>query len=240
MKIDILTLFPEMFSGPFDKSIIKRAQEQGLVEICINHLRGWASDKHKTVDDRPFGGGVGMILKVDIIDKAVKALKNSNPTKETKTKVILMDTGGKKFIQKYAVRLSKLDHLILIAGHYEGVDNRVHTKIADEVYSIGDYILTGGEIPTMVLVDSIVRLIPGVLDKVDATKYESFSTHYSLPTTHYSLLEHPQYTRPEKYLEWKVPKVLLSGNHAEIEKWKMEQSLIKTKKLRPDLLDTNK
>ena len=130
--------------------------------------------------------------------------------------------------------------MILIAGHYEGVDNRVHTKIADEVYSIGDYILTGGEIPTMVLVDSIVRLIPGVLDKVDATKYESFSTHYSLPTTHYPLLEHPQYTRPEKYLEWKVPKVLLSGNHAEIEKWKMEQSLIKTKKLRPDLLDTNK
>jgi len=231
MKIDILTLFPEMFKGPFDESIIRRAQEKGLVEIKIHNLRDWAEDKHKTVDDRPFGGGVGMILKVDTIDRAVASLKKNIKS----TKVILLDAAGTRFTQKDAKRLSKLQYLILIAGHYEGVDFRVHQHIADEVISTGDYILTGGELPAMVVADAIIRLIPGVLEKPEATQHESFSlaTNYKLPA---STLEYPQYTRPENYKGWKVPKVLLSGNHKEIERYRHEQALKRTKQKRPDLL----
>lgn len=229
MKIDILTLFPKMFSGPFKESIIKRAVDKEFVKIDIHDLRKWTTDKHRSVDDRPFGGGVGMIMKVDVIEKAVRDLKSKSRALST-TKVILLDAGGKKFSQKKAMELSRLDHLIFIAGHYEGVDYRIHKYIADEIISIGDYILTGGEIPTMVLIDSIVRLVPGVIVKSEATKYESFYDN---------LLEYPQYTRPEKYLEWKVPKVLLSGNHKEIEQWKKDQSITKTKKLRPDIIKKN-
>lgn len=234
MKIDILTLFPEMFKGPFDESIIKRAQEKNLVEIYIHNLRNWAENKHKTVDDRPFGGGIGMVMKIDTIDKAVNNLKKKN--KKSKPKVILLDTKGKIFTQNIAHKLSTINHLILICGHYEGVDHRVHDHVADEVISIGDYILTGGEIPAMVLTDSIVRLIPGVLDKEDATKFESFSPYNLQPTNDKLLLEYPQYTRPKRYLEWKVPKVLLSGNHMEIEKWRKRQSLKLTKRIRPELI----
>jgi len=228
MIIDILTLFPDMFNGPFDDSIIKRAKDKGFAQINVHDLRKWTSDKHKTVDDRPFGGGVGMIIKVDVVDKAIKELKSKAYSKNLNTKVVLLDAGGNKFTQNNAIELSKIEHLIFIAGHYEGVDYRVHEHIADEVISIGDYILTGGEIPAMVLVDSIVRVVPGVIVKEDATKFESFSGPLKL-------LEYPQYTRPEKYLEWKVPKVLLSGNHKEIEKWKQEKSLAKTNKVRPEL-----
>ena len=222
MKIDILTLFPKMFKGPFDESILRRAQDNGLVEINIHDLRSWAKDKHKTVDDKPYGGGTGMVMKVDIIDTAVSDLKKKN------TKVILLDPTGKKFTQSMARDLSKLKHLILIAGHYEGIDHRVHEHISDEIISIGDYVLTGGEIPTMVLVDAMVRLVPGVLSKEEATKFESFSEK--------GILEHPQYTRPENYKGWKVPEVLLKGNHKEIEKWRLGKSLARTKKIRPDLL----
>jgi len=225
MKIDILTLFSDMFKGPFDESIIKRAQDKGLVEINILNLRNWAKDKHKTVDDRPFGGGVGMIMKVDVLDRAIQTLKS----KKMKTKVILLDAGGKKFTQKEAKRLSKMKHLILIAGHYEGVDFRVHEKIADEVISIGDYVLTGGELPAMVLTDAIVRLLPKVLKNPSAVVFESFS-----PSAY---LEYPQYTRPESYKGWQVPKVLLSGNHKEIEKWRLNKSIKKTKERRPDLFE---
>ena len=230
MKIDILTLFPNMFHGPFDESIVKRARDKGLVDITVHNLRDWAGDKHKTVDDRPYGSGVGMILKVEVLDKAVSQLE----MKDSDTKVILLDAGGKKFTQKDAKRLSKSEHLILIAGHYEGVDYRVHKKIADEVMSIGDYVLTGGELPAMVITDSIVRLIPKVLEKSEATVFESFSPTSNIqhPT---SILEYPQYTRPEVYKGWKVPKILLSGNHKEIEKWRKEQSIERTKKARPDL-----
>lgn len=227
MIIDILTLFPNMFKGPFDESIIKRAQDKSLVEINLHDLRKWAVDKRGSIDDRPYGGGVGMILQVDIIDSALKDIK----TKELKnTKIILLDATGKKFDQKKALQLSKLDHLILIAGHYEGVDHRVHEHLVDEVISIGDYILTGGELPAMVVIDSVVRLIPGVLEKPEATESESFS---KLENS----LEYPQYTRPEEYKGWKVPKVLLSGNHKEIEKWKRKASIEITNKLRPDLID---
>lgn len=231
MKIDILTLFPGMFKGPLDESIIKRAKDSRLVEINIHNLRDWANDKHKTVDDRPFGGGAGMILKVDILDRAISSLKE----KSSKTKVILLDAAGKKFTHDDAKRLSKFKHLILVAGHYEGVDFRVHEHLVDEVFSIGDYVLTGGELPAMVLSDAIIRLVPGVIEKPEAIEFESFSstTNNQKPTT---LLEYPQYTRPENYKGWKVPKILLSGNHKKINKWRLEQALERTKKTRPDLL----
>jgi len=252
MKIDILTLFPEMFKGPFDQSIIRRGQDKGLVEISIHNLRDWANDKHKTVDDKPFGGGVGMILKVDVIDKAVEEIKklrnkeikkiNKDRVKQkgkydvSSTNVILSDASGKKFTQKEAKRLSSCKHLILIAGHYEGVDYRIQEHISDEVISIGDYILTGGELPAMVIIDSIVRLIPGVLEKSDATQFESFSKMETENSKIKNLLEYPQFTRPENYKGWKVPKVLLSGDHEEIKTWRNKKALEFTRKKRPDLL----
>jgi len=214
VKIDILTLFPKMFDGVFSESIIKRAKEKGLVEINIHNLRNWAKDKHKVVDSPPYGGGPGMVMKVDVIDRAIK-----NLTRLTRTdlvsrqggltqKIILLDAAGEKFNQKKALQLTKVDHLILIAGHYEGVDHRVHEHIADEIISIGDYVLTGGEIPAMVLVDTIVRLIPRTLGNPKSITEE-------LPV---------QYTRPENYKGWEVPKVLLSGNHSEIKKWRKTSS----------------
>lgn len=184
MKIDILTLFPEMFKGPFDESIIRRARDTGLVEINIHNIRDWAKDKRKTVDDRPFGGGKGMILKVDIIDEALKDLKSK--ISNLRSRIILLSPQGKVFNQNTARRLSKLNHLILIAGHYEGFDERIREHLVDEEVSIGDYVLTGGELPAMVLVDSIVRLIPGVLDS-EATELESFSH-----STSYKLLSEPE------------------------------------------------
>ncbi len=209
MKIEILTLFPEMFKGPLTESIIKRAQEKGFVEIKIHNLRDWATDKRQTVDDRPYGGGAGMVMRVDIINAALKDLK----TKESKT--ILMSAKGEVFSQKKALQLSKEGHLILIAGHYEGVDHRVHEHLVGETVSIGNYVLTGGELPAMVVTDAIVRLIPEVIE-AESLKDESHSKK--------GYLEYPQYTRPEKYQGWKVPEVLLSGNHAEIEKWRKKKS----------------
>jgi len=235
MQIDILTLFPPMFKGPFEESIIKRARDKGLVEIKIHNLRRWAVDKRGTVDDRPYGGGTGMILMIEPIYKALSELKTKNL--KLKTKVILLDPRGKVFNQRLAQKLSKEQHLIFICGHYEGVDERVRKHLVDEVISIGDYILTGGELPTMVITDTIVRLIPGVLEKPGATKNESFS-HYN-DTYHRikkELLEYPQYTRPENFLGWKVPKILLSGDHQKIAEWRKKKAEEITKKLRPDLL----
>lgn len=209
MKIDILTLFPDMFKGPFDESIVKRAESKGLIEIKIHDLRKWGEGERRNVDDRPYSGGPGMILRVDIIDSALKSLRTP------KSRVILLDATGEKYTQQKAQEFSKLDHIILIAGHYEGVDHRVHEHLVDSVVSIGDYVLTGGEIPAMAIVDSIVRLIPGVLGKDESSREESHKEP--------GYLEYPQYTRPEEYKGWKVPKVLLSGNHAEITKWKSEK-----------------
>jgi tRNA (guanine37-N1)-methyltransferase len=219
MKIDILTLFPKMFSGPFDESIISRAQKENHVEINVHQLRDWASGRHQTVDDRPFSGGVGMLLMVDPIYQAVTSLNQNK-----KAKVILTDAGGSRFNQKKAMSLSQEDHLIFICGRYEGVDHRVHEQIADEVLSIGDFVLTGGELPTMIMVDTIVRLIPNVLRKEDATRFESFSDN----STNELFVEYPQYTRPAEYNGWKVPDVLLSGDHKEIEKWKEIQAKKRT------------
>lgn len=233
MKIDILTLFPEMFRSPFDESIIKRAQTKSLVEIKIHNLRDWAEDKRGTVDDKSYGGGVGMVLMVEPIYKALQVLKPN--TKNPKSKKILLSAGGKVFDQQKAQEFSKIDHLILICGHYEGVDQRVIDHLIDEEISIGDYVLTGGELPAMVVVDAITRLIPGVLEKPEATQFESFS-NYPLTPNRSPLLEYPQYTKPEDFQGWKVPEILLSGNHKKIEEWRLEKSLEKTRQIRPDLL----
>lgn len=262
-RIDILTLFPAMFAGPFGESIVKRAVDKGLVEINIHNLRDWTKDKHKTVDDRPYGGGVGMILKPESIFKAVeelKALTPRLPERQRRTpskaegdssvaelpqndemKVVLLSPQGQSFSQRKAKEFSKLKHLILICGHYEGVDERVRKHLVDEETSIGDYVLTGGEIPAMVLVDATVRLIPGVLEKPEALTHESFQPPTSNHTSHHPphtshLLEFPQYTRPENFRGYKVPKILLSGNHKKIAQWRQKQSLLKTRQIRPGLL----
>ena len=205
MKIDILTIFPEMFT-PLTESIIKRAQDKGLVEIKIHNLRDWSTDKHHSVDASPYGGGPGMVMRVDVIDQAVEALR------EPKTRVVLMDTKGPIYNQQKAEQLKSEDHLILIAGHYEGIDHRVQEHIADEVISIGSYVLTGGELPVMVVVDSIVRLIPGVLGSEESLLEESYQEE--------GKIEYPQYTRPEEYKGWKVPEILLSGHHKKINAWR--------------------
>ncbi len=206
MKIDILTLFPKMFEGPFRESIIKRAQDNNLVKMTIHDLRKWGLDDRRTVDDRPYGGGPGMIMRVDVVDSALKELKNKD------SKIILLDACGKTFNQEKARELSKSKHLVLISGHYEGVDHRIHEHLVNEVVSVGDYVLTGGEIPIMVVVDSVVRLIPGVVGKEESIVEES----HSKP----GYIEYPQYTRPDEYRGWKVPEVLLSGNHKKIKNWR--------------------
>lgn len=224
MKISIITLFPEVFEPILNSSILKRAQKKGKINFELINLRNFGEGRHQVVDGRPYGGGAGMVLKADILAKALKSIQ---PHQRISGRVILMSASGSPYKQQKARELSKLDHLILICGHYEGVDQRFIDKYVDEEISIGDYVLTGGEIPAMVIVDSLTRLIPGVLDKPEAIINESFTEN---------LLEGPQYTRPEEFERQKVPKVLLSGNHAEIAEWRHEKSLEKTKKLRPDLL----
>lgn len=206
MKIDILTAFPEMFEGPFSESIVSRAQDEDLVGINVFDLRDWTEDKHRTIDSPPYGGGPGMVLRVDIIDRAVEDLKSDD------SKVILLDAKGKIYKQKKAQELSVKEHLILIAGHYEGVDHRVHEHIADEVISIGKYVLTGGEIPVMVVVDSVVRLVPEVVGNPESIEDESYSQS--------DTVEYPQYTRPDEYKGWEVPEILKSGHHEKINKWR--------------------
>jgi len=227
MKIDIITIFPKMFSPVLDESIIKRAQAKGKVKIKIHNLRDYTLDKHKKVDDRPFGGGSGMVLSAEPIFRAVEALKFPTPNSQLRTKVILLTPKGKTLTQKIAKTLARHKHLIFICGHYEGIDERVGQYLADEEISIGDYILTGGELPAMILVDCLVRLIPGVLGDKNSLNFESFEGN---------LLEYPQYTRPAVYRKMRVPQVLLAGDHKRIESWRKEQSLLKTKEKRPDLL----
>lgn len=231
LKIDIVSLFPKMFDGPFSDSLMARAQKKKLVSIKIHDLRQFGLGFRKTIDDRPYGGGVGMIMMVEPIEKAIKKLTYKFLRvlrKYEKTKVILLTPRGKLFTQAKAVELSKLDHLILISGRYEGFDERIHEHLVDEELSIGDYIMMGGELPAMVVTETVVRLVPGVIEKEDATKYESFSNPGEL--------EAPQYTRPEKYKGWEVPKVLLSGNPTLISAWKRDEAMRVTKKNRPDLI----
>ncbi len=229
MNIQILTLFPELFSSFLATSIIKRAQEKGALSVEVHNLRDWTSDTHHTVDDRPYGGGAGMILMVEPIALALQKLQ-----KKGGAHVALLSPQGPTFTQAKANELTKHKDLLLICGRYEGVDERVRENLVDEEISIGDYVLSGGEVPAMVVIDTITRLLPGVLNKEEATRLESFQPEKEGGKD--LLLEYPQYTRPEKYLEWSVPEVLLSGNHAEVDKWRQEKSQEKTKRMRPDLL----
>ena len=222
MKIDVLTLFPGMFAGPLDESIIKRARQAGLLDLQLHQLRDWTHDRHKTVDDRPFGGGPGMLLKPEPIFEAVASLKRE------KTRVVLLSPAGRKFDQSIARELATQEHLLLVTGHYEGFDERIRESLADDELSIGDYVLTNGALPAMVVIDAVARLLPGVLGDDASSSDESFS---------HGLLEYPQYTRPAEFRGMKVPEVLVSGNHAEIAKWRAEQSKARTKERRPDLME---
>ena len=226
MQFDIITIFPHIFDSYFNESILKRAQKKGLIKIRVHDLRQWTTDRHKTVDDRPYGSGPGMVLKIEPIYKAVQFLKSKIKIKNKKIRVILFSAKGKIFTQEDARRLAKYDQLILVCGRYEGIDERVAKYIADEEISVGKFVLTGGEIPAMIVVDAVLRLVPGVLGKRESLAEESFglspTTNYRLPTVNY--LEYPQYTRPENFRGWKVPKVLLSGNHKKIREWREEQS----------------
>ena len=219
MKINILTLFPEMFE-PIKQSVIGKAIEKNIVEINLINIRDFSKDKHKKVDDTPYGGGAGMVMRPDVVYDAYKSIEDS------KTKVIYLSPQGKTLNQKMVEELSKEEHLIILCGHYEGIDQRVIDKIVDEEISIGDYVLTGGEIPAMVLIDSVCRYIPDVLSE-ESTKEESFSE---------GLLEYPQYTRPEEFEGQRVPEVLISGHHENVDKWRKQEAVRITKMKRPDLL----
>lgn len=235
MRITILTLFPEMFAGPFDHSIIKRAKEKDLVEIEFVNIRDFGEGKHKIVDDTEYGGGVGMLMKVDVLHKAIEHAK-ARGTHDTlgtlKQRVVLLSASGTTYKQQIAKQYSQLDHLILICGHYEGIDARISNYIDEEI-SIGDFVLTGGEIPAMLIADSVTRLTLGVLPE-GATEDESFSENDGE-----TLLEYPHYTKPQFYENHPVPKVLLSGDHKKIARWRHEQAVKKTYNFRPDLLKKN-
>ena len=226
MRIDILTIFPKMFAPVLNESIIKRAKNKGRVKIYLHDLRDYSLDKHRKVDDRPFGGGSGMVMRPEPIFRAVENIK-SQSHKTAKSQVILLCPQGERLTQKTAKRLAKYKHLILICGHYEGIDERVRRHLVDAEVSIGDYVLTGGELPAMVLIDCLVRLIPGVLGDKNSLNFESFEGN---------LLEYPQYTRPAIFRRLRVPAILLSGDHKAIESWRKQEALKRTKQKRPDLL----
>ena len=221
MKIDVLTLFPAMFAGPLDESIVKRARQAGLLDLKIHNLRDYAHDRHRTVDDRPFGGGPGMLLKPEPLFEAIETLRRD------KTRVVLLSPGGRPFNQAIAQEMAGWEDLMLVSGHYEGFDERVREELADDELSIGDYVLTNGTLAAMVVIDAVTRLLPGVLGHDESATEESFSQ---------GLLEYPQYTRPAEFRGMKVPEVLLSGNHAEIAKWRAMQARRRTEERRPDLL----
>lgn len=225
MKIDVLTLFPRMFEGPMGESIIGKAVAKELLEINVSNFREYSDNKHQTVDDYPYGGGAGMLLKVQPIYDNIKAIEEKHP--ETKKRVILLDPAGQPFNQKMAEEFSEEEHLIFICGHYEGYDERIRSLVTDEV-SLGDYVLTGGELGAMVMIDSTVRLLPDVLGNQTSAQTDSHST---------GLLEHPQYTRPAEFKDMKVPEVLTNGNHKLIEEWQLKESLRRTYLRRPDMLE---
>ena len=229
MTFHVLTIFPEFFAGPFEHGVVARAKEAGLVRIRIHNLRDWTRDRHKTVDDRPFGGGEGMLLKPEPVFDAVESIFPRRERGEAGRKVALLSAQGSRFDQAAAERLGGAEELLLICGRYEGVDERVAERLADEELSIGDYVLSGGELAAAVVVDVIARRIPGVLGNQDSALMESFSQSERI-------LDCPQYTRPAEFRGWRAPEVLLSGNHEQIRRWRREAALEKTRRLRPDLL----
>ncbi|MCH8919909.1 MAG: tRNA (guanosine(37)-N1)-methyltransferase TrmD [Chloroflexi bacterium] len=224
MRIDVLTIFPNMFRGPFDESIVKRAVEAGLVSINLHDIRRWAKDRHKTVDDYPYGGGPGMVMKPDVLFAATESVLELAPQREP---VILLTPAGRRLTHEIVVELAAKERLVLICGRYEGFDARVHEHLATDEISIGDFVLSGGELAAMALVDAVVRLIPGALGSPQSTMEESFAE---------GLLEAPHYTRPPEFRGWTVPDVLLSGNHREVAKWRRLQNILLTARRRPDLL----
>jgi tRNA (guanine37-N1)-methyltransferase len=224
MKFHLLTIFPQFFEGPFQYGVVARAAEAGALELNVHDLRKWTHDLHRTVDDRPFGGGAGMLLKPEPIFDAVETIW---PSRNARQKVILLSAQGRKFNQRIARELLENDELLLICGRYEGVDERVAEHLADDELSIGDYVLSGGELAAAVVVDAIARLLPGVVGNQESTVQESFEQ---------GLLDSPQWTRPAEFRGWKAPEILLGGNHAEIEKWRRQAAREKTARLRPDLL----
>ena len=221
MRIDVLTLFPEMFAGSLGHSIVRRAIERGLLRVELTDIRAFATDRHRTVDDYPYGGGPGMVMKPDPIFAAAESVARPG------SPIILLSPQGRRFTQQIATELASHEHLTLVCGHYEGVDERVRESLATDELSIGDYVLTGGELPAMVVIDAVARLLPGVLGSDDSTGEESHSA---------GLLEYPHYTRPAEFRGHAVPEILLSGNHAEIARWRRRQSLLRTAERRPDLL----
>jgi tRNA (guanine37-N1)-methyltransferase len=225
MRIDVFSLFPETFASPLEQSILKRARERGLVNVLVHNIRDFARDKHRTVDDYPYGGGPGMVLKPEPIFEAVETVKQQLGADEVP--VILLTPQGRLFSQSIARELARYPHLMLLCGHYEGFDARVHQYLATDEISIGDYVLSSGEIAALVVIDAVVRLIPGVLGSPDSAEQDSHSD---------GLLEYPQYTRPQVYRGWEVPSVLLSGNHREIARWRRCQAILQTARRRPDLL----
>lgn len=225
MIFHILTIFPEFFRGPFEHGVVARAQAAGLLQIRVHNLREWTFDRHKTVDDRPFGGGEGMVLKAEPVFRAVESIW---PERTPDRRVVLLSAQGRLFNQEMARRFSAASGLLLICGRYEGVDERVAEHLADEEVSIGDYVLSGGELAAALVVDAVARLIPGVLGNDDSRLFESFGASGGLDC--------PHYTRPAEFRGWKVPEVLLNGNHAEIRRWRRQAALEKTARLRPDLL----
>lgn len=224
IRFDVLSIFPEMFHSPLNFSLLKKAQEKGLIEIDLHDIRDWAEDKHNMTDDAPYGGGCGMVMKVEPLERALAAVKRA----DVQSLVLLMTPQGETFNQKIATRLAEEKHIIMICGRYEGVDERIREHLADREISIGDYILTGGELSALVVIDAVSRLIPGVLGNDASAATESFSQ---------GLLEYPQYTRPADYKGWRVPDVLVSGNHAQIERWQRIEAIKRTWLRRPDLLE---
>ncbi|MCD4768895.1 MAG: tRNA (guanosine(37)-N1)-methyltransferase TrmD [Bacteroidales bacterium] len=224
MRIDIITVLPEIISGTLDHSIVKRAREKGLVEINLIHLRDFATDKHKSVDDYAFGGGAGMVMTIEPIYRAIEELKSERDYDE----VIYMSPDGERFNQKTANSLSLLKNIIILAGHYKGIDQRIRDHLITKEISIGDFVLSGGELPAAIVADAIVRLIPGAISDEQSALYDSFQDN---------LLAPPVYTRPAKFMNWNVPEILLSGNTPEIEKWRHEQAVKRTLEIRPDLME---
>ena len=227
MRIDIITVLPELLRGPLDYSIVKRARDKGLVEINIINLRDFATDRYKSVDDYAFGGGAGMVMMIEPVYRAIETLKKERKYDE----IIYTSPDGMKFTQKTANRLSLLDNIIILAGHYKGIDQRIRDHLITMELSVGDYVLSGGELPAAIITDAVVRLLPGVLSDEQSALTDSFQD---------DLLAPPVYTRPADFMGWKVPDILLSGNTPEIDKWRLEKSLERTKLLRPDLLDDDK
>lgn len=230
MIFHVLTIFPEFFRGPFEQGVVARAKTSGVLDIRIHNLRDWTADRHKTVDDRPFGGGEGMLLKPEPLFDAVESVL---PVRDAGRRVLLLSAQGRRFDQSAAERFAAASELLLICGRYEGVDERVAEHLADEEVSIGDYVLSGGELGAAVVIDAVARLLPGVLGNDDSRLFESFGGGEKL-------LDCPQYTRPAVYRGWSVPEVLLGGNHEEIRRWRRSAALEKTARLRPDLLEAGK